>query len=410
MMAWTTRHYRFLARLLTKRTVLYTEMVTADCILHRKEDLEEFIGYNDCEHPLIAQLGGNDPTKLAEAAAVCEAWGYDEINLNCGCPSPKVSGHCFGARLMLDPPRVRDICIAMREAVRVPVTVKCRLGADDKDSFADLVEFVQVVRQAGITHFIIHARKCLLNGLSPTENRRIPPLRYDWVGRLAALFPELEFSINGGFVDHPSIEGQRALTLAGESLKGASEMLPNAPAITPHSPEDRTLLRGLMVGRAAYNEPWLLADFDRRYYQQPNPGLCRREVMEAYIQYAERVLGENGTWGMGKVGVEDTNEDANNGAGTQAGNTDADADCVDAGKGEKAKGKKKGKRKTKGRQQCETHSLMKPILNLFKGEHGGKSYKRVIDSHLKARRLSFRAMVQAGMGELQDQCLDARAP
>ena len=201
MMEWTTRHYRFLARLLSRRTLLYTEMVVDNTLLF-SELRDGFLRFHPAEHPIACQLGGSNPETLAAAARMVEAAGYDEINLNCGCPSAKVAGRgTFGARLMFTPELVRDCVAAMRAAVAIPVTVKCRLGADHMDSYDAFAHFVRVVASGGCEHFIVHARKCVLKGLTPKDNRTIPPLRYEWVQRLAVELPGVRVSLNGGVGD-----------------------------------------------------------------------------------------------------------------------------------------------------------------------------------------------------------------
>ena len=197
-MEWTDRHYRYLARLLSSKTQLWTEMVVDDTLLHSPL-AAGYLRFHPAEHPVVCQLGGSDPAKLAAAARMVEAAGYDEVNLNCGCPSDRVAGKgAFGARLMFSPALVRDCCAAMRAAVSIPVSVKCRLGADGMDSYEEFADFISVVAQSGCTSFVVHARKCHLKGLSPKENRTVPPLRYDWVRRAAADFPHLNFGLNGG--------------------------------------------------------------------------------------------------------------------------------------------------------------------------------------------------------------------
>ena len=200
MMDWTDRHCRVLHRLLTRHALLYTEMITAEAILHG--DRDRLLGFSAVEHPIALQLGGCDPAKLADAARVAEGFGYDEINLNVGCPSDRVQGGHFGACLMAEPDLVAGCIAAMRSAVAVPVTVKCRIGIDDQDSEADLSRFVDVVADAGCNVFIVHARKAWLKGLSPKQNREVPPLDYDRVYRLKAARPDLTIVINGGIASH----------------------------------------------------------------------------------------------------------------------------------------------------------------------------------------------------------------
>ncbi|MDB3936516.1 tRNA dihydrouridine(20/20a) synthase DusA [Granulosicoccus sp.] len=230
MMELTDRHYRYLARLLSKHALLYTEMLTCAAIIHG--DRQYLLGKHSLEDPVVLQLGGSDPDQMASAARIGEQWGYQEINMNVGCPSDRVKAGRFGACLMAEPARVADTVSAMQDAVCIPVSVKCRLGIDRDDSYTALQSFVGQVAQSGCSHFIIHARKAWLDGLSPKENRTIPPLRYDYVYRLKREFPDLHISINGGI----------------ESLDSTLEHLQHVD--------------GVMMGRAAYYSPALLAEAD----------------------------------------------------------------------------------------------------------------------------------------------------
>ena len=256
MMDWTDRHCRFFHRLLSARALLYTEMVTADAILHG--DRERLLGFSAEEHPVALQLGGSNPARLAEAAAIGAAWGYHEINLNVGCPSDRVQEGRFGACLMGEPALVADCVAAMRARVSVPVTVKCRIGIDEQDSEADLERFVAAVAAAGCRTFIVHARKAWLQGLSPKGNREVPPLDYGRVYRLKAAHPELEIVINGGIT----------------SLDEAEVHLAQAD--------------GVALGRAAYQNPYLLAEVDRGLFGATSGPPSRRAVMEALLPYAEK--------------------------------------------------------------------------------------------------------------------------
>jgi tRNA-dihydrouridine synthase A len=262
MMDWTDRHCRFFHRLLSARALLYTEMVTAEAVLHGKREV--LLGFSPAEHPVALQLGGSDPAKLAEAAAIGESFGYDEINLNVGCPSDRVQEGRFGACLMAEPELVARCVAAMRKAVRVPVTVKCRIGIDDQDSEADLERFTAAVADAGCRTFIVHARKAWLQGLSPKENREIPPLDYARVYRLKAAHPELEIILNGGIT----------------SLEAAEAHLAHVD--------------GVALGRAAYQNPYLLAEVDRRFFGAAATLPSRRAVIEALIPYTERHLAAGG--------------------------------------------------------------------------------------------------------------------
>ncbi len=262
MMDWTDRHCRYFHRLLSRRARLYTEMITADAVLHG--DRVRLLGFSAEEHSVALQLGGSDPTKLAAAAAIGEAEGYDEINLNVGCPSDRVQEGRFGACLMAEPALVARCIAAMRARVTVPVTVKCRIGIDDQDSEGDLERFVAAVADAGCRTFIVHARKAWLEGLSPKENREVPPLDYPRVHRLKAAHPELEIVINGGI----------------GSLDDALVHLDKVD--------------GIALGRAAYQNPYLLAGVDRRLFGETQPAPARRAVLEALIPYVERHLRAGG--------------------------------------------------------------------------------------------------------------------
>jgi tRNA-dihydrouridine synthase A len=224
MMDWSDRHCRFFHRQMTRHAMLYTEMVTAAAILHGPKD--RLLDYSTAEHPIALQIGGSDPRELAEATRIAAAWGYDEINLNVGCPSDRVQSGCFGAVLMERPALVADCVAAMIAESNVPVTVKCRIGVDDQDPEIVLPDFLEKVSAAGVTHFIIHARKAWLKGLSPKENREIPPLNYDLVLRMKVTFPQLTICINGGIT----------------SLDQAKSLLEQG-------------LDGVMLGRAAYHDP-----------------------------------------------------------------------------------------------------------------------------------------------------------
>ena len=263
MMDWTDRHCRFFHRLLSARALLYTEMVTAEAILHGKRDM--LLAFNAEEHPVALQLGGSDPVKLGEAAAIGEGYGYDEINLNVGCPSDRVQEGRFGACLMAEPDLVARCVAAMQARVSVPVTVKCRIGIDDQDSEADLERFVSTVAAAGCRTFIVHARKAWLQGLSPKENREIPPLDYGRVYRLKAAHPELEIVINGGIT----------------SLDEAEAHLGKVDGV---GARPRRLSEPLSAGRGRS------AAVRRRRATCPRAAM----VIEALIPYAERHLRAGG--------------------------------------------------------------------------------------------------------------------
>jgi tRNA-dihydrouridine synthase A len=234
MMDWTDRHCRAFHRVLTRRALLYTEMVTSKAVIHG--DRERLIGYSDVEHPVALQLGGSEPDELAQCAKIAEAFGYDEVNLNCGCPSDRVQSGAFGACLMREPQRVADCMQAMIEASSLPATVKCRIGVDDQNPRESLFTLVEACAAAGVTTFIVHARKAWLKGLSPKENRDVPPLDYPLVYELKRACPELTIAINGGI-----------------------NALDDAEAHLAH-------VDGVMLGRAAYHEPALLGQVDRRFF------------------------------------------------------------------------------------------------------------------------------------------------
>lgn len=255
MMDRTDRHFRYFMRCITRRTLLYTEMVTTAAIIHG--DRDKLLGFSPEEHPISLQLGGDNPQELAQCARIAEEWGYDEVNLNVGCPSDRVQSGNFGACLMAQPKRVADCVAAMRAAVAIPVTVKHRIGIDDRDRYEDMVNFVQTVAEAGCRHFSVHARKAWLKGLSPKENRDVPPLRYDDVYRLKQDFPQLWIEINGGILT-----------------------LEQADAHWNH-------VDAVMIGRAAYDNPYLFAESDRHCFGDDTPPRTRLEVAEAMLPYLD---------------------------------------------------------------------------------------------------------------------------
>jgi len=262
MMDWTDRHCRFFHRLLTRRALLYTEMMTAAAVRHGAR--EKLLGFDPAEHPVALQLGGSEPALLAEAARIGAGFGYDEINLNVGCPSDRVQQGRFGACLMAEPGLVADCFAAMQAAVAVPVTVKCRIGIDDQDGEADLETFISTVASAGCRTFIVHARKAWLQGLSPKENREIPPLDYDRVARLKARHPHLEIVLNGGI----------------STIEDAARHL--------------AIFDGVMLGRAAYQTPWLLAEVDSRIHGELEDIGTRAEALRRLLPYVERHLARGG--------------------------------------------------------------------------------------------------------------------
>jgi tRNA-dihydrouridine synthase A len=255
MMEWTDRHCRFFHRLLTRNALLYTEMLTTGAVLHG--DRARLLGFDPAEHPVALQLGGSDPAALADCARIAEDFGYDEVNLNVGCPSDRVQEGRFGACLMAEPQLVGDCVAAMGAAVQIPVTVKCRIGIDEQDPEIALEAMTRAVEAAGADALIVHARKAWLAGLSPKENRDIPPLDYDRVHRLKAAHPGLPVVLNGGIV---SVE--QAAAQVGK-------------------------VDGVMMGRAAYQEPWRLLAVDRLLYGEAAPVASQRATVEAILPYVE---------------------------------------------------------------------------------------------------------------------------
>lgn len=262
MMDWTDRHCRQFHRQITRHTWLYTEMVTTGALLHG--DVPRHLDFNQEEHPIALQLGGSEPADLARSAKLGEQWGYDEINLNCGCPSERVQKGAFGACLMAEPVLVSDCVKAMKDAVQVDVTVKHRIGINDVESYDFVRDFVGQVADAGCTTFIVHARNAILKGLSPKENREVPPLKYDYAYQLKRDFPQLEIIINGG-------------------IKTLEE-------IDQHLQQ----LDGVMLGREAYHNPYIMSQFDGRYYDDDTPYKSRSEVIEAMLPYIRSQLEQHG--------------------------------------------------------------------------------------------------------------------
>lgn len=258
MLDWTDRYCRYFLRQISRHVVLYTEMVTTGALLHR--DPARFLDYHPDEHPIALQLGGSEPRALAACARLAEEWRYDEVNLNVGCPSDRVQSGRFGACLMAEPPLVADCVAAMSEATGLAITVKHRIGIDDMDSYEQLSHFVATVSQAGCSTFIVHARKAWLQGLSPKQNREIPPLQYEVVHRLKQDFPQLEIILNGGLKTLPQMEQQ-----LGQ-------------------------VDGIMIGREAYQNPWVLAQVDARIFGKTAAPLTRQQVVEKMRPFVEQQL------------------------------------------------------------------------------------------------------------------------
>jgi tRNA-dihydrouridine synthase A len=263
MMDWTDRHCRFFMRLMSKNALLYTEMVTTGALIHG--DRERFLRHDEAEHPLAVQLGGSNPADLAACARMAQDTGYDEVNLNVGCPSDRVQNNMIGACLMAHPQLVADCVKAMSDAVSIPVTVKHRIGINGRDSYEQLCDFVGTVRDAGCGSFTVHARIAILEGLSPKENRDIPPLRYDVVAQLKTDFPELEIVLNGG-------------------IKTLDECRVHLQTFD-----------GVMLGREAYHNPYLLAHVDRELFGAAAPVMGRADIIEALRPYIAAHIRDGGT-------------------------------------------------------------------------------------------------------------------
>ena len=266
MMDWTDRHCRVFHREISQHTWLYTEMVTTGALVYG--DVERHLRFNEAEHPVALQLGGSDPADLATSAKLGQQWGYDEINLHCGCPSERVQKGAFGACLMLEPQLVADCVKAMRDAVTIDVTVKHRIGIDKEESYAFVRDFVGTIAEAGCETFIVHARNAVLKGLSPKENREIPPLRYEVAYQLKRDFPQLEILINGG------IKTEAEIDLHLQHVDG------------------------VMLGREAYHNPFVMANFDQRYYGDTRAPKTREQVIEAMIPYIQSQLDLYGQHGL----------------------------------------------------------------------------------------------------------------
>jgi len=258
MMDWTDRHCRYFLRLISRHVRLYTEMITSAALIHG--DRDHLLAFDSSEHPVAIQLGGSEPVEMAQCAVLAEQSGFDEINLNVGCPSDRVQSGRFGACLMLEPERVAACVAAMRQAVPVPVTVKTRIGVDERDSYDELARFVSLLQDAGLERLIVHARKAWLQGLSPKQNREVPPLHYDWVYQIKKDFPSLDIHINGGV---------KTLDEVDTHLE---------------------LVDGVMIGRAAYHNPYLLADIDRRYAGDIHPPASRHLIIATLLPYIELEL------------------------------------------------------------------------------------------------------------------------
>ena len=258
MMDHTDRHFRYFMRIISPHALFYTEMITTGALIHG--DRQRFLEHHADEYPLAIQLGGSEADDLVTCAVIAEEAGYDEVNLNVGCPSDRVQSGRFGACLMAEPELVAEGVAKMSQHVDIPVTVKTRIGIDDKDSYEELTAFIDCVKQAGCNTFIIHARKAWLNGLSPKENREVPPLQYETVYQLKKDFPELEFMINGGFTTQDAIM------------------------------EQYEYIDGVMIGRAAYQNPYLLAELEQVLFGTETPLPSRNEILERFMEYVQQNL------------------------------------------------------------------------------------------------------------------------
>ena len=262
MMDWSDHNCRYFWRLLTKQALLYTEMVTTGALIHG--DRKRFLHFNREEHPVALQLGGSDPKDLARCARWAQEWGYDEVNINCGCPSDRVQSGMFGACLMGKPDLVADCVKAMMDSCDIPVTVKHRIGIDHMESYEQLLAFIEPVAAAGCSVFIVHARKAWLQGLSPKENREIPPLNYPWVYQLKKDFPHLTIVVNGGI----------------QTIEECHDHLEHVD--------------GVMLGREAYQNPWMLAQVDEALFGMDSPLKSRDDVIAALLPFAEQHIAQGG--------------------------------------------------------------------------------------------------------------------
>jgi tRNA-dihydrouridine synthase A len=263
MMDWTDRHCRYFHRLLSRHALLYTEMMTTGALIHG--DVPRHLDFNAEEHPVALQLGGSDPAELAHCAKLGEQWGYDEINLNCGCPSERVQRGSFGACLMAEPQLVADCVKAMVDVVKVPITIKHRIGIDKGEDYGFVRDFVGTVSEAGCRVFLVHARNAWLKGLSPKENREVPPLRYEFTHRLKREFPRLTIAVNGGITTSEQVSSQLEQ------------------------------VDGVMIGREAYHNPWWMAEWDATFFDQPAVERTRGSVEQQMTQYMAREAAAHGT-------------------------------------------------------------------------------------------------------------------
>lgn len=273
MLDWTDRHCRYFHRQLTQGAWLYSEMVTTGALIYGN-NLPRFLGFNAIENPVVLQLGGSDPQEMAKCAKLGEEWGYSEININVGCPSDRVQNNMIGACLFKHPQLVADNVAEMKQHINIPVTVKTRIGVDDHESFEGLMAFLESIQAAGVDGVILHARKAWLQGLSPKENRDVPPLNYDWVYQAKQLLPDLSIAINGGITEH----AQAIQQLDNDNFNDKSK-----------SPVD-----GVMIGRAAYEQPYMLSEVDHLYYGAQKEIISRESVVQNMLPYIDNHLANGG--------------------------------------------------------------------------------------------------------------------
>jgi len=337
MMDWSDVHCRYFWRLISKNAFLYTEMVTTGALIHG--DVNRFLYFNEEEHPLALQLGGSDPADLARCAKIAEQWGYDEVNLNCGCPSDRVKSGRFGASLMAEPAVVADCIKAMQDTVSIPITIKHRIGIDDQNENEDLDTFVGTVAATGCSTFIVHARKAWLDGLSPKENREVPPLNYSRVHKLKKDFPELKIILNGGLT-----------TLA-------------------ESEEQLQFVDGVMMGREAYHNPFMLAGVDSQLFGDENRGVDRKQLLESFIEYCEKQL----TLAQEQKKSLAIDDAANNSATKN----------------------KVGQASSEYVRRTKIQHMARHVLGLFYGEAGGKRFRRYLSENITRPEATAQTLMKA---------------
>lgn len=344
MMEYTDCHQRKLFRYLSQKAVLYTEMVTANALVRTEEPIRFLEADFTKEDPVVMQLGGSDPTMMADAARIAKQYGYSEFNINCGCPSDKVAGAgCFGAKLMLNPDLVSELALSISEITDKPTSIKCRIGVNDNDSYDELYNFIDIIsKRALVNHFIIHARKAILNAkFSPEDNRKIPKLKYEYVYRLIEDFPHIAFTINGGIT---TME-ESIYHLQGEAQREYFDK----DRTTTKNLDNLHSMAGVMVGRACVDKPWHWSTIDSQLYNLPNQNIHRLQILDEYSNYAQHV--------------------------------------VDA-QGPKAR-----------------RSLVKPLLGLFSSEPRGKLFRKKLDENLLDSSMSMKDIIMSASKVLSDRTL-----